>query len=523
MAFDQLFNLRPVRGWADYRTPVSGLYLCGAGTHPGGGVTGANGRNCAREVIRDARLAARAAAGGAAVSLVPPEWESIEAPVIRTPPPGPRSAEVLARIERHAYPGLAAGLAPFALDSKRAWTVTDADGNVYLDLASASASVPLGAGREELITPAVEALRRFGNEDSHALASELTATLGERLVALAPGDVSRYDIALNGTEAVEIAVKLMRRATGRPIVIGFHGSYHGESTTTAALGAEHAEISRGLRALVPGFVHVPYPHAYRSPLREPRPGGSGDATVDYLRDHVLFHAVDPAEVAGIVIEPVLGSGGCVAPPDGFWPALEALCAEHGWLLCADEVKTGMGRAGTLLAVERWGVEPDLICLGKALGGGVMPIGAVLGTERAMGGFDDVPTGSTWSWLPASCAAALATLDLYEREPVLESVAALERAGSDALGALARRHERIGDVRVVGCFMAIEFVRDPETRERATGLQEAVASEMCRRGVIADSSTTSLNLQPSLVMPVAALERALEIVAESIDAALAAGA
>jgi 4-aminobutyrate aminotransferase-like enzyme len=450
--------------------------------------------------------------------LIPAEWASIEAPVIRVDPPGPRSREILARIERSAYPGLAEGLTPFALAGKRAWTVTDADDNVYLDLASASASVPLGAGREELLAPAIEALRTFGNEDTHALASQLTAELGERLLALAPASVSRYDIALNGTEAVEIAVKMMRRATGRPVVIGFHGSYHGESTTTAALGAEHAEISRGLRGLVPGFVHVPYPNPYRSPLADPRPGGSGDPTVDYLRDHVLFHALDPSEVAGVVIEPVLGSGGCVAPPDSFWPALTELCSEHGWLLCADEVKTGMGRAGQMLAVARWGVEPDLICLGKALGGGVMPIGAVLGSERAMGGFADVPTGSTWSWLPASCAAALATLDLYEREPVLENVRELERLAARSLAELHSRHETIGEVRAVGAFLAIELVRDRTTRERTPDLQHAVAAEALRRGVIGDSSTTSLNLQPSLVMPREALARAIAIVDEAITAA-----
>ena len=132
--------------------------------------------------------------------------------------------------------------------------------------------MPLGAGRPELLGPVTAALERFGNEDSHALVSELTAELGERLLAVTPASLTRYDIALNGTEAVEIAIKLMRRATGRPVILAFHGSYHGESTLTAALGAEAAEISRGLRGLVPGFVHVPYPHPYRTPLRDPRPG-----------------------------------------------------------------------------------------------------------------------------------------------------------------------------------------------------------------------------------------------------------
>ena len=452
--------------------------------------------------------------------LIPPEWESIEAPAIAVEPPGPRSREILARIERTAYPGLSSDLAPLAVDSKRAWTVTDVDGNVYLDCASASASVPLGAGRPELLAPVGAAIERYGNEDSHALVSELTAELGERLLAVTPASLTRYDIALNGTEAVEIAIKLMRRATGRPVILGFHGSYHGESTLTAALGAEAASISRGLRGLVPGFVHVPYPHRYRTPFRDPRPGGSGDSTVDYIRDHLLFHELDPGEVAGVMIEPVLGSGGCVAPPDSFWPALSELCAEHGWLLCADEVKTGIGRSGHLFAVERWGVEPDLMCLGKALGGGAMPIGALLGSEAALGGFDDVPTGSTWAWLPAACAAALETLAIFEREPVLENVGELERVGAARLAELGDRFDQIGDVRVTGCFMAIEFVADRDSRERAPELQDAVATEACRRGVLADSSTTSLNIQPSLVMPPAKLELALEIIAESIAAATA---
>jgi 4-aminobutyrate aminotransferase-like enzyme len=451
--------------------------------------------------------------------LWPNSWDQISAPAMVVDPPGPKSREVLARIEKTAYPGLYAGLAPMAIAEKRAWTVADIDGNVYLDCASASASVPLGAGRPEIVSAATSTLKAFGNEDSHGLVSELTAQLGEKLLEITPQSLTRYDIALNGTEAVEIAVRMMRRATGRPVVIGFLGGYHGESSMTAALGAESSEISLGLRGLVPGFVHVPYPNPYRSPFAEPRAGGTGDATVDYIRDHLLFHALEPTDVAGVVIEPVLGSGGCIAPSDSFWTALTALCEENGWLLCADEVKTGMGRSGHLFAVERWGVEPDLMCLGKALGGGAMPIGAVLGSERAMGSFDDLTTGSTWSWLPASCAAALATIEVYENEPVLENVAELEALASDRLAALRDRYERIGEVRAVGCFQAIEFVTNHETRERDTELQHAVAAEMLRRGVLADSSTTSLNIQPSLVMPAPVLDKAYALIAESIEQAL----
>jgi 4-aminobutyrate aminotransferase len=205
--------------------------------------------------------------GVAQVSLWPNSWEQIAAPAMVVDPPGPRSREILDRVAAGAYPGLSSGLTPFALAEKRAWTAADVDGNVYLDCASASASVPLGAGRPEVLKAAIAALKTFGNEDSHGLVSELTAQLGEKLLEITPASITRYDIALNGTEAVEIAIKMMRRATGRPVILAFHGSYHGESTLTAALGAEQADISRGLRGLVPGFVHVPYPNPYRSPLR----------------------------------------------------------------------------------------------------------------------------------------------------------------------------------------------------------------------------------------------------------------
>lgn len=432
--------------------------------------------------------------------------------------PGPASSEALKRLERVLYPGTARGTYPLVARSKAGWTVEDLDGRSFVDLASASGSVPLGAAREDIVEATIAALRRFGNEDAHALPSDLVLPLAERLLAITPASLTRVDLALNGTEAVETAVRMMRRATGRAVLIGFMGQYHGESSTAAALGAEHEEISRGLRGLAPGYFHVPYPRPDRGPFGPARPGGSGDAVVDYLRDVVLFHELDPGEVAGVVIEPVLGSGGCIAPPDSFWPALTELCAEHGWLLCVDEVKTGFGRTGEMFAVERWGVEPDLMCLGKAMGGGAMPIGALLGSEHAMGGFDDLSTGSTWSWLPAACAAALATLDAYEREPVLENVRELERVGGRALGAIAAGNDRVRDGRAVGAFQALEFGA-PGDALPDTEAQNAVAREMVARGLLADSSTTSLNIQPSLLMPPDELERALATIAECVEAAL----
>ncbi len=440
---------------------------------------------------------------------------TVNGPRVSGPIPGPRSVAARLAQDRVFYPGLVHGAYPIVAARKHGWFVDDVDGNTFVDLASSSASVPFGAGRADIVDAVHEQLLHFGNEDSHALTHPLMTTLAERLLSVAPGELSRVDLALNGTEAIETAVRFMRRATGRPVVIGFHGGYHGESSTTAGLGAEHAEISVGLRGVGGGFLHVPYPHPYRTPFAPPREGGSGDSVVDYLRDHLLFHVVDPREVAGVVIEPVLGSGGVVTPSADFWDALQLLCREEGWLLCLDEVKTGFGRTGELFAADLWGLQPDLMCLGKAMGGGVMPIGAVLGTERAMGGFDDLSTGSTWSWLPASCAAALATLDIFESEPILENVRELEAVGRAMLEPLVDQYSQVGDVRVQGCFMAIEFVADPVTKERAPDLQRRVAEAVLQRGVLVDSSTTSLNIQPSLVMDPAALRAALALVSEAV--------
>ena len=440
-------------------------------------------------------------------------------PDLVTPLPGPRSIAQRARETRVLYRGTGEHLAPIVLARKSGFVVEDLDGNLLLDMASGSASVPLGACQPRLVEAAVTALRQYGNEDAHVLTSTYVAPLAERLIDLAPRGCTRVDIALNGTEAIEIAVRLMRRATGRPLILGFMGGYHGETSATASLGAEVSELSRGVRAITPGFFHVPYPNLYRSPFAPARPGGSGDPTIDYLREHVLFHLVDPADVAGVVIEPILGSGGVVTPPGSFFPALAELCAEHDWLLCADEVKTGCGRCGAFLAVERLGVTPDVVCLGKALGGGVAPIGAVLGSERVLGAFDDMSTGSTWSWLPMSCAVALAMLDELSRPGVLDHVLAIEERSRSAFGGLAGRFDAIGDVRSAGALTAIEYVRDRAGKERDTTLQDTVAANAFARGLLADSSTTSFNIQPSLITPLEVIDQAAEIVAEATEAAL----
>lgn len=442
-------------------------------------------------------------------------------PQVSTELPGPKSQAYFDRMDKVAAAPLQDhDEVPFVEARKIGHLIEDVDGNLFSDLVSAWGASPYGTPPPGVTEAVVDAQRRYGMEITDYVQNDLAIELAEKLVGIAPPGISRVTVSLSGTLAVEAGVKLARESTGRPMILVFHGQYHGEVTyLTASVSTDLAEVNSSNSAYVGGLVFAPYPQQFRAPFH--RGAGPYDDTLymDFIEEWLLVHQVEPQQIAGVLIEPVLGSGGVVVPPDTFWPALTALCDEHGWLLCLDEVKTGFGRTGAMFAADLWGLRPDLMCLGKAMGGGVMPIGAVLGTERALGGYDDLSTGSTWSWLPASCAASLAYLDLLEREDVLGNVRALHEVAAHRLTPLVGTMAEVGDVRVQGAFVAVELVHDPITKERAPDLQERVARGCLRRGVLVDSSTTSLNIQPSLTMAPAAYDEALGRVVAAIEEAL----
>lgn len=440
-------------------------------------------------------------------------------PNMVVPPPGPKSRAIMEQQSTILYRGLTAAQAEAPFVTSRKWdhVIEDVDGNTYMNLAIASGSMPLGTEPKGVIEPTIEALQRFGNECPGFLAHEHIAPLAEKLIEISPPNITRVDLALNGTEAVETALKMMRRATGRPMILSFFGQYHGETTATVGAGAQMADVARGQRQLNPGFVHVPYPDPYRSPFGEPRPGGTGDSTVDFIRDHVLFHQVEPSQIAGVLIEPIIGAGGVVIPPESFWPQLVELCDEFGWLLCVDEVKAGMGRTGKMFSFEHWGLAPDLICLGKALGGGIQAIGALLGSEDVLARFDDVTTGSTWSWSPAACVAALHAIDRYAE--LLPTVRRLEEIGHEMLDPLFDRYEVVGDVRLFGVYWAIEFVKDRETKQRWPEFQRQFEHETMNRGLVAQTGESTYKMLPPYTIPEEDLRRGCELIEEAIVAAL----
>jgi len=425
-------------------------------------------------------------------------------PHVRTALPGPRSRELLADRDRLAYRPLSDphGEVPFVLARKHDWILEDVDGNTFVDHVSAWGATPLGATPEAVIEAVDEAQRRYGMEISNYIPNLPMIALAERLLELAPPPLARFAPSMSGTLVVEGGVKLAREVTGRPMILGFLGQYHGESTyLTAAHSTDLSEVTSGNAQYVPGAIFAPYPNRFRAPFHR-GPGPYDDTLVlDYVEDWLLVHQVEPDQIAGVLIEPVLTEGGIVAPSAAFWQRLQAMCHRYGWLLILDEVQTGMGRCGTLFASELWGLEPDLLLLGKGFAGGGQPIAATLGSERVMGNAT-ATSGGTFAWVPAACAGALASLEQIATGGVLDNVAELARIATEELGPLVERHQQVGDVRVVGALVGIEFVVDKHSITPAPAFHAAVHQALLRRGVLGITQWGKwiFRLQPALNMP-----------------------
>ncbi|MEX0833335.1 MAG: aspartate aminotransferase family protein [Actinomycetota bacterium] len=437
------------------------------------------------------------------------------APVIKVPPPGPRSRELYARQGKVAWSG-ALETMPIAIKRKHGSVIEDVDGNLLVDMVTGWGSTNIGATHPAVLEPAIESLRDLGIEISDYITSEPVIELAEKLVAIAPDPLSRVSFEISGTEAVEAAMKFMRAKTGRPFILTFLGQYHGESYGAQAVGSQISAYTRGMRELVNGYVHVPYPHAYRCPFHKIAEECDGVCVIDYIRDQILQYQIAPDSIAGVMIEPVAGEAGVWVPPAPFWPALRQLCDEHGWLICVDEAQTLFGRCGPMFAVEELDIRPDLMVLAKALSGGILPIAACLGSEEVMGD-SDVYTGGTFPWFPASCVAALKGIEVIESERLLDRVGPLEVQAKRLLEPLAQKYECVGDVRIKGLCIAVEFVADRRSKQRAPEIARDVHFDCLKRGVvdIYDRWTNHIRWQPAMTMPPEMLTRAIDVLESAV--------
>jgi len=434
-------------------------------------------------------------------------------PRIVTELPGPRAQAMVARSDNAVSPSLPRAY-PLAIARADGLMVEDVDGNRFLDCAAGIAVCSTGHCH-----PSVrDAIQEQAGKLLHICGADfydpLYISLAERLAALAPGDdPKKVFLANSGAEAVEAALKLARHNRERSRVLAFFGAFHGRTMGAVSLTASKPVYHGGFGPLVPGITHLPYAYCYRCAFNLTYPD-CGLECVDYIEDTLFARSIPAEEVAAIFVEPVQGEGGYIVPPPGWLPRLRALCDEYGILLVDDEVQAGLGRTGKMWAIEHWGVEPDIICSAKALASG-MPLSAMIARDEVM----DWPAGahgSTFGGNPVCCAAAHATLDVIAREGLLANAA---RVGEQLLGNLrdlADESYLLGDVRGLGLMVAVELVRDKETRVPAKKEAEAVVQACFRRGLLLlPCGPSSIRFSPPLLISPQQADTALAIFAESL--------
>jgi 4-aminobutyrate aminotransferase/(S)-3-amino-2-methylpropionate transaminase len=369
-----------------------------------------------------------------------------------------------------------------------------------------------------VITAVKRQLDRFLHTCFSVTPYRLYGRVVERLVELTPGDFPKKGVLFNsGAEAVENAVKIARHATGRGTVLCFAGAFHGRTLLTLTLTSKVSTYKHGFGPFCPDVVRIPYPYCYRCPVGL-EPGGCGTACTGLL-DEAITAWADPADLAAVVIEPQLGEGGFVPAPPEFLRAVRDLCDRTGAVMVADEVQTGFGRTGRLFAVEHAGVAPDLMTVAKSLAGG-LPLSAVVGRAELLDSVQRGGLGGTFGGNPLACAAALAVMEMMERDDLPARAAALGERIGRRLAAWQRRYpEHLGDVRGLGAMRAVELVRDAASREPAPELASAWTGACLEEGVIVLTAGVRGNvvrLLPPLVITGTEMEEALDRMERALD-------
>lgn len=427
---------------------------------------------------------------------------------IITPPPGPNAKKMLARDKKVVSPSYPRDY-PFVMDRGQGAQVWDVDRNRYIDWMAGIAVAATGHSHPKLVKALQDQAEKFIHISSDYYHESMIA-LGERINEIAPmkEDVGVF-FANSGTEAVEAAIKLARYATKRQRFIGFLGAFHGRSMGSLSFTASKFVQQERFFPTMPGVVHVPFPDPYRPVLDLNREGDYGDTVVDYI-ERVIFQTIlPPDECAAILLEPIQGEGGYVVPPQNFFPRLRKLCDDHGIILIADEVQSGVGRTGKWWAIEHWNVEPDIVCIAKGIASG-MPLGLMAARQSIMKKWVPGAHGNTYGGNPLACTAALTTLDLVENG-MMDNAAEMGEFIMDALAEMQVRHPAIGDVRGKGLMIGVEFVQDKTNKQPAHQLREDIVHSAFQNGLLLlGCGRSAIRIAPPLMIQKPLVEEALEI-------------
>lgn len=433
------------------------------------------------------------------------------------PLPGPKAKAAVEADTRYISPSYTRSY-PLVAKSGRGLRVTDVDGNEFLDFAAGIAVTSTGHCHPEVVAAiqkqAAELIHISGTDFYHEPLTDLAAKLSA--VAPMPGP-HKFFYGNSGAEAIECALKLARYHTGRQHIIAFLGAFHGRTMGALSLTASKPQQKRRFSPLVPGVTHVRYPYAYRGCT-----GGPQDeeafalGCARYIEDKLFKTILAPEEVAAIFVEPIQGEGGYVVAPTNFLRALRDLCDKYGILLVCDEVQSGAGRTGKWWAIEHSGVHPDIVCMAKGIASG-MPLGICMSRADVM---DWVPGShaSTFGGNPVSIAAALATIDILQREAIANA-ASVGGKMLERLRTWKQTHPTVGDVRGRGLMIGIELVKDKATREPAGALRNRVEALAFERGLmILGCGETSIRLCPPLVVNEQQATVALDLLEDALTQA-----
>ncbi|HSK93881.1 MAG TPA: acetyl ornithine aminotransferase family protein [Candidatus Angelobacter sp.] len=424
------------------------------------------------------------------------------APHIITELPGPKARALIERDEAVASPSLTRAY-PLVAESGSGCVVTDLDGNRFLDFAAGIAVCSTGHSHPDVVA----AIRDQAERLIHIAATDFYEPryleFMERLAGIAPfAEKARVFLTNSGTEAVEGAIKLARYHTHRPGIIAFEGAFHGRTMGSLSLTNSKVKQRAGFGPLIPMVHHAPFPRvrAWREST-----GGDGSAELEYLKRTIFGRQIAPADVAAIVIEPIQGEGGYFPAPAAFLRGLRELCDEHGILLVADEIQSGMGRTGRWWAIEHAEVEPDIVLTAKGIASG-MPIGAFIARESVWT-WPPGAHGSTFAGNPVCAAAGLATIDIIERDG-LANATEMGRRLRAGLEQVASSREVVRDIRGTGLMLGVEFASHE--------VAEAVQEEAFRLGLLTlECGESSLRFSPPLIVSEAEVDTAIRL----FDAAL----
>ena len=444
--------------------------------------------------------------------------KTLAGPKIKTALPGPNAKRVLSGDDKYISPSYTRSY-PLVAKSGRGIVVTDVDGNEFFDFSAGIAVTSTGHCHPDVVA----AIQKQAGELIHMSGTdfyyESMVTLAERLSKIAPmPGPHRIYYGNSGAEAIEAALKLARYHTKRQNVIAFFGAFHGRTMGALSLTASKPQQKRRFGTGVPGVTHVRYPDVYRG-----CEGGAQDAEAfalgcaRFIEDKLFKTTLAPEEVAAIFVEPVQGEGGYVVAPTVFMQELRRICDKYGILLVADEVQSGAGRTGKWWAIEHTGVHPDIVCMAKGIASG-MPLGITMSRAEIM---DWVPGShaSTFGGNPVCIAAALATLDVIEKEGLLQNSSEVGNHMLKRMADWPRKHKLVGDVRGRGLMVGVEIVKDQKTKEYGAELRDRIIELAFERGILfLGCGPSTIRIAPALVVTKDEADVAVDVLDECISLA-----